>query len=409
MPAPVGSPDQPYRASPSSAQICWIVGIFFVALFYLCLMGYGSDNDIYGMIESGYSTWRNHVLSTSRHPGYWTYEALIYVLSSIGGYVFSNICSLLVGCVVLWRFLVLAGKLRLAHPLLMCVCLAVTPLFAIASTTTMDYVWSLATLILAAEAMAKGRLVAAALLFALVINLRASDALIIAGGIFAAIAFEIYGQRRFTLHARNLIFVGLGAVLLGCPTYVLSWHVAGNSMEFAAPMIGPPEMWTMKMRVGRFVYKILLSIGPLACLISAIVGVLCFRRRPVTLPLTTEGRTLIAILCGYVVGNLFLFFKFPVEISYLVPDIFCFLLLAGRYLFVSRTSAVLLLLAILSLNFVQPQFAAPNIPGHATGAHLHFSLQPGQLLSDVTERGFYIGCMDEACWNDRYRSAHSKN
>jgi hypothetical protein len=174
-------------------------------------------------------------------------------------------------------------------------------------------------------------------------------------------------------------------------------------------MIGPPEMWTLKMRVGRFVYKGLLSIGPLAFLVTAVVGVLCLRRRPEILPVTAEGATLIATLCGFLVGTLVLFFKFPVEISYLIPGVFCFLLLAGRYLFVGRISAVLLLLAILSLDIVQPQFAAPNTPGRATGAHLHLSLQQGPFLSDATDRRSYIGCMNEACWNERYKAAHPAN
>lgn len=100
---------------------------------------------------------------------------------------------------------------------------------------------------------------------------------------------------------------------------------------------------------------------------------------------------------GIIVANSILFLRYPIEISYLLPVAFFLLLLVGMKL-EKKIVAIATLLLILSLNFVTPQFAKPNIPGRATGASFHPSLESGILIEDIRLRLKVRQCEDYRCY-----------
>ena len=200
----------------------------------------------------------------------------------------------------------------------------------------------------------------------------------------------------------QLIGVGVGAFLIGSPPYILSYHLAHNSLDFASGMIGPATMWTLKMRIGRFVYKGLYLFGPLAWLLLAFA--LPVRRK---WPVPSDGSATDyraranPIFAGIVLFNLLLFFRFSIEISYLIPAAFFSLLLLGMTLLAKdRLVTVAFMLAIVSLNLVTPQLGQPNIPGRSTDAKLHFALRPGEMIEDVHQRFLLRNCVgyDYGCY-----------
>ncbi|WP_142988223.1 hypothetical protein [Granulicella rosea] len=357
------------------------------------------------MLQFGAQTWRMHVLATSRNPGYWTYEAVVYALSSLGGSLLSNLGSLAVSCVALWRFLRIAQRLRVGHPVLMAACFVVTPVVVIAATSTMDYMWSLLCLVLAAEGLFDDRPVQAALLGGLAISFRGANAVLVAGGYAAAIGYEIYRRRGLSAGAVKTAISGIAAAVLGCSVYVLSYRLAHNTLAFMAPMTGPASLWTWKGYLGRFLYKGMYAIGPLAMVVSAYAAAVYpwrQRREP-----DSEHAKLMAISAGFFLSNVALFLKFPIEVSYLIPGIFFFLLLAGATIFQERRwLGFALFAAIGSLNLVTPVFAQPNIPGLATSARLHIALNAGTLSADVKTRRMFLGCEDAICWIARDQMGH---
>ena len=60
--------------------------------------------------------------------------------------------------------------------------------------------------------------------------------------------------------------------------------------------------------------------------------------------------------------------------------------------------AIAICLAIFSLNVITPQFAQPNTPGHATGATIRLSLEPGILIEDIRLRLKVRHCEDYRCY-----------
>ena len=390
---------------PTPRKRPWFV-ILVLCLVPFCFMGYGSDNDTYGVIESGVITWHQHAPQTSRHPGYWVFEALVYVLSSLGGYALMNLATLFVSGIICWRLYVTAQRLRAPYPLLLVACLLATPVYLIASTSTDDYVWSLLCIVLAGEMFLSDRMVLAAVLGGFAIGLRGSNSVVFAGGVAALIVFEIVRDRRVTRRAWRTAASGFGAALLAAPVYWYSYHHVG-SMEFLSPMIGPPEMWTLKMTVGRFLYKGMYLLGPFASLICVLAAAnwLTKRWKSERIAWSFDEQRLRFLCWGFLLGNLALYLKFPLEVSYMLPGLFYFLLLAGCSMFAgSRLWILAFLTAILSLNFVLPQFAQPNVSGKATEAKLHFSWSSGTLVQDVRARRAVVGCVTNHCWELRSAS-----
>ena len=247
------------------------------------------------------------------------------------------------------------------------------------------------------------------LLAAIAISFRAANGVLIAGGFAAMLLDELLRHRRITTRAWTLAAAGLLSAVLGGLTFLLSAYLVHWTMAFTAGYIGPAAMWTLKMRAGRFVYKGLYLFGPLGTVLLLGAIAVAFLRPAIlgqTPVQTLRGRLsnpstrpLTVVSLGVLIGNLILFWKYPIEVSYAIPAAFFFLLLAGATFLANapRTLAVFFL-SVLSLNFILFSFAQPNIPGQATGARLRFGVAEGTLVQDIHDRVAVIGCRTNACW-----------
>lgn len=394
----------PTEASRSSFP--WLPIVLMLCILPLCFLGYGTDNDTYGVLEAGRSTWHLHIPMTSRHPGYWVYEAAIYILDSLGGPILCNLMSFLMAVLVAWRLWKLALRLRISYPALITACLIVTPGFIIAASSTDDYLWSLLFLVLGGEMILADRLVAATLLSALAMAIRGGNGPVVAGGFAAAIVYEVYTRRRLTSSAVKLAAAGLASAVLAAIAYIPSYRLAGN-MSFAEAMNGPPALYALWPRIGKFLYKDSVAVGPVAVVVILIAAFFYFKQRrglrDALAPSSDAAR--VATLClGYLLGNVLLFLCYPIEFYYLIPGTFFFLLLGGVTFFrYSRPLTVALLVSILSFAFVWPIFVRPNIPGRSTGGYLHFGIGTGIVVGDIQMRLKLIHCRDAKCFLERSR------
>ena len=392
-----------------ATRIPWLPLALLLCIFPLCFLGYGTDNDTYAVLDCGYSTWHLHVPATSRDPGYWTYEAIVYLLSRVGGAALSNLGSFTMASLIAWRFWRWAERLAVPHRMLMIVTLIVAPPFVIAATCTDDYLWSLLFIVLGGEAIAANRLVWAAVLSAVAVAIRGANAPIVAGGFVAAVVYDLWIHRAFTKYSAKLAASASATAVLAAAAFYPSYRLVGNNLSFLHASADLPELYSHWLRLGKFAYKAHETIGPAALLIIGIAAVVYLRNRRVTEASAPCDKQLVFLSTGYVVANLLLFLRYPIEYFYLLPAVFFFLLLAGATLFAqSRRLALALFIAVLSTDFVLPTFVAPNAPDHSTGARLHIGVAPGLVLADSAERIKYIGCNDWKCFNQRWQQIHAR-
>ena len=384
-------------STSSSRRTAWFFAIYVAVVLPLCFLGYGSDNDTYGVLEAGRSTWRFGHLMTSRNPGYWLYEALVYFVSHFGGPVATNIASMCAGAFILWRLIVLCRRMGIGHEYLLTSCVLFVPTFLIAASSTIDYVWSIAFLIGAAELLLDSRFAMASIVGAIAIGFRVSNSVVLAG-VYAGLLLFGFKSGWQAKEIGKINFSGISAAVLGTLFLVPSWQVAHHTLDFLTPSIGPAAMWTLKMHVGRFIYKSIYLFGPVATLILLFL-LARYRKLPNFSSHSTDAGKGFSIFLGAFLGNIVLFAKFPIEVSYLLPGMVFFLLVAGMtFLNLSRTGIVVVLCAIILFNFFSISLAKPNTPLHATNATLTFSPRSGVLLEDIRIRLKAKKCDTVPCW-----------
>jgi hypothetical protein len=374
--------------------------LYIAIVLPLCFLGYGSDNDSYGVLDAARSTWRDGHLVTSRNPGYWLYEALVYAINNVGGSLATNIASMCAGAFILWRFIALCRKIGVRNEYLLASCVLFVPTFLIAASSTIDYLWSIALLILAVELLLDTNLVLASIAGAVAIGFRTSNSLVLAGA-YAGIL--LYGLRS-TWKLPEMVRIaasGIAAAILGILFLIPSWIIAHHTMAFLTPGIGPAQMWTLKMHAGRFIYKMIYLFGPIAT--GTILFLLIWNCRQLNRfeknSIAGKG---FAISVGAFLGNILLFAKFPVEVSYLLPGLVFFMLAAGiSFLNGSRMGTVAILCGVIVFNLFSISFAKPNIPMHATNARLSISLQRGILIEDIQIRMKVKMCESNTCWSQK--------
>jgi hypothetical protein len=392
-----------------ATRIPWLPIALLLAILPLCFLGFGTDNDSYAVVDCGYGTWHLHQPCTSRNPGYWTYEAVVYVLVQLGGATASNLGSFAMAALVAWRFWRWAERLGVPHYALLAATLIATPPFVIAATATDDYLWSLLLLVLGAEAIVADRFVAATLLSALAIAIRGSNAPLIAGGFLAAIAYESWTHRRLTKRAAKLAATALATAVLAAAAFYPSYRLAENSFAFLRASADLRQLYSGWLRLAKFAYKAQETVGPAAIVVIAIAALVYLRNRRSNPTHAPNDQQLVSLCIGYLLANLLLFLRYPIEYFYLLPALFFFLLLAGATLFAeSRRLTLALFVAVLSADLVLPTLVAPNTPGRSTGAHIHFSLQPGLVVSDSAERIKYRDCDNWKCFDQRWHEIHGR-
>lgn len=333
---------------------------------------------------------------SSRDPGYWLYEAVVYALARAGGFVATNLAAAAAGAIVFWMLLRACRALKVAHPFAITACALATPVVLIACSSTDDYVFSAAFLFVAAESMIANQGAMAVLAGFLAIGFRPSNAVVLAG-MYLGLLLALYLRDRRDPRLKNLALYGLVTAFLGGLWAIPSYLALGHSFAFLTPGMGQSYLWTWKMQLGRLVLKPLYLFGPLASLFLA-SQLWRTRTRQLRGDLSPPQELWIAVLSGGVIANLLLFARFPIEIEYLLPACLFFLPLAGWAILRERR-AILAFAALLTFSdFVTLSLARPNVPNHASDATIRLAVKKGFLLEDLATRWRLRSCRSENCY-----------
>jgi hypothetical protein len=367
--------------------------IFLIASLPLIFLGYGSDGDSYGVLSAGISTWENSIPQMSRHPGYWLYEAMIFCFSKLGGYILTNGATLAASVFVLHRFHSLAVRENVTHAVLLTLCLCLNPWFLIAATSTMDYMWALLFIVLSIEFAIKDKHIIAGVFAGLAAGFRLGSVFVL---LFAFIFSWIKAGIKNSL--RGYVLLGCVSIVLIVIFYLPSWLLKEKNFSFLNPHLVFENLnWTPKLYAGRFFYKIIHLFGlPSFVIIAAIVAYYTLKQKG-QINMSRYG---IAAL-GASVGTLILFARYPIEIAYLLPFLFFFLLLLGTYLRGNnRKYLIAILLTTISYSFINLSIAKPNVPNKATDASFGLFVEPGVLIKDVFDRLKLIDCANIKCFHE---------
>ncbi len=371
------------------------------ALYYaLGATGFGTDNDTYGMLRAGRDFLRHGTYAYSRAPGYPLPEMVIAVAGFAGGHLLSNLLSALLGVAAVACFYRLAREAfgeRAA--LLSSAAAALNPWWILACSSSMDYVYALGFTLMSVLALRHGRAFLAAVLLAAAV---ASRLTYLPLGLLAfACAFWLPPARTTTAAWRKRIAAAvlLYAVLALAP-YAAIYLAVGRTMfevytSYPVDFFGFEGYAHLSEYAGRFAYKNLYLWGLFAvpAVFAAMVSALwrARRRGGGAEPRRRVPRAVLWGLWAAIAYTEVLFFRLPLEVSYLLPLLFpaVFLMnLAPRApAFLAVVLAGHLAYGVVSLDLLDIRYRVFGFNGReAESVRFGLSFGPGVVVRDLPLR-----------------------
>ncbi len=356
-------------------------GIF--ACYYLIgLSGYGTDEDTFGMIRSGQQLLVYGHYRPSRVPSYLIPEVLIGFTSLVGSFYLSNLISAVLGIFTLYLFFhLLKNIFSFTEALLVTLVVGLNPFFVIASSSSIDYIYSLFFCICGIILLNRRRYYPSALMFALALSSRLSNVLLIVlvyAYFFLPVCFKWKtNKRELRQQIISLCILSLLTALLYMPAFAYSGYNFGFLTYAKAN-------WTFIGHLFRFIYKNTYLFGLLPSLLI-LLSTVYFVLKKQWLP----KHRIVWYGLGIIVVQEVLFFKIPYEISYLLPLLFVIIPIWTIFTRPKKSLLILLLLLTILYNFINIDVLDKKYNETGTeciDAKIGLFFRPGILISDIINR-----------------------
>ncbi len=248
-----------------------VFSVLFLLYIGFGLVGYGIDCDTYLMLRSGHDLLLKGGYHPSRPPGYLVPEIILGGVSLLGGFYATNFISAVLGTATLfifWRLL--RTRWSSFDAIVATLLVGLNPYYVIASSSSMDYVYSLFFGMAGIYLLQGRKPFLAAPLFSLALGSRLSNALLV-GVIYAYFLYAEVANKNFAGFVR-IFLSGVAALFIAALLFIPAFYAAGNSLGFLTYAIGK---WTFFGHLSRFVYKNLYLFGLLATCLMA--GIACWK------------------------------------------------------------------------------------------------------------------------------------
>lgn len=366
--------DKIFHFFQSKYWCLWLLVLYIPLIF----LGFGSDSDTY----SSLNVWNNFLQTgkyvPSRLPGYVLHEFSIYFLTKIGGSVLSNLVTLLFAALTCLMVIKLLHHYSL--PTNAVLLLILNPYFIASATCTIDYIWALCFFTIGLYFFIKRQFLLSSLFFAFASATRLSYGLLVLGIYVVQFIILIVSNRksvfRFVLGCFIILIINILFYYL--PLNFTHWDLS----RMFTGSIGDASLWSPFMRIGRWGYKNLLLWG-IPSVFALLLSLMIAFKKGISKFLHAE---FLWIAIAIVLLTEAMFFKYPIEIEYLLP----LLPIAAIFLgisFRSRPRLIPILSVLILINgFIAISLAQPDVPNHASSAI--FSIRPtkGLLLLEIENR-----------------------
>lgn len=388
------------EATNQASRADWIIlGVLFCAYVPFVFLGYGTDNDAYGVLDAGKILWNTHKYVPSRNPGYLLFELVMLGLNALGGSILCNLASVTVSLTAIGLFQFLCRHFHVPHRPILSLIFGLIPTWWLNATAVSDHAWGVMWVLLALVLFIKERPLWAGLVLGLALGTRlASFVGVGAVGVFALLTQPAQRSR--------IVIAGVIGLVIGLSCFIPPWFWAkakyGDPWRFLEAQVEGASQWTLAMRFGRFAYRNLYFWGlPAALLLAGFIG---FGIPSLVNALRRAVHRPIVLLCvAAVVGYELLFLKYPIEKGYLIAMVPWLLILVGLATTRSARPLYLFLVAVLFHSVVTINFTQPDSPGSAKKAVTGVWMEPGDLLTDLDFRYRFKDCKTLDEWNARYR------
>jgi len=176
-----------FKLKFGTATVCF--GYFLLQLFFVNF-GYGVEEDSWGLVVNAKEMFYSNSYAASRLPGHPTHEYLLAWLYPFKEYSY-NLLSAISAAFVLYFSILFFEKIKISQPILAALAVGFCPVIFIAGNYTIDYSLSLALLMCAWYLLSAQHLKTSALVLALSIGARITNAVFILPMILFAFSIKI--------------------------------------------------------------------------------------------------------------------------------------------------------------------------------------------------------------------------
>lgn len=351
-----------------------LAAVFVVTRAPMLNRGYGADADAWRVAITARWLWAQGEYLPSRLPGYPLHELSAALLIG-GGWLATNIATMLVSLAGVLLFARLVKRHGLPQPGLLTLTFAFTPLLWNNSTVTMDYMWGLTFVLAAYLALSDRRYLLAGLLLGLAAGFRPTSAAF--AGPFLLVVLR---ERRLADAARMVGLFLLTAVLVFSPEW----------MRYGTRMFGFADFrptWGQFARTFGVEAAGLMTAGSLALLwlLSAP------RLRRVPRMVRRDGH--FALWCAAVLVIAALVLRLPLEEGYLISAVPFFLLVMARLF---RPALLAAACTVIVLGGFLDIHTASTAGWKSPTAILYLRPQPGRVIVDYRLRAQRMQVVREA-------------
>lgn len=353
-----------------------IILLAFLLYLPLTFLGFGSECgywDSSHVLSTAKTLIQQHKYIPSRYPGSIVHELITTLLFMMRGHLFANLGTLAASLLLIYFFIKICKYHNIPHRYLLAVFMIIQPLYYVASTFTIDYLWALAFLFIGYTLLIDRRYLLTGIFWALAIGSRAASVL------FVPTLLLAYFLTKESDRNKVLLAAGISAIIAS-GFYIPSFLYANRTIGFTLPAC----KWNWIGYLSRLVYKNIYFWGLQTCIAFLSISFLIINSLKRNYGTKYKNIIVTSILMILVFEIMFL--EAPTKKHYLLPILPFVLMLLGISLKKHRWLLILLIIVQLSYNFININIARPNVPNYATNVKVGLWLEPGYLIDDIIQR-----------------------
>jgi hypothetical protein len=306
-----------------STEIIVFVAVVLISRVPFLFSGYGLDADAWEVALTAKRISQTGIYEVSRFPGFPVHEIVCSMFS--GSYVMLNLLSTILSTIGFLFFVYTLKALRFKAVMLAGFALAAVPVVYIHSTTTIDYTWALAFILIALYFVVKDKPFIAGIFLGIAVGCR-----ITSGGMVIPFAIMVSQSGGLKNNLKRIAKLVVTTCVVGGLLFLPVFFKYGTAFftYYDVPYPSIPEV----------LYKFSIGVWGVAGF-AALIGATCvlfvsdrFPVRKYLFPRAVNEKYVVAWLIAidlYIIA----FLKLPMESGYLIPIVPFVILLFGKYLF----------------------------------------------------------------------------
>ena len=333
----------------------------------LCWYGYGSDEDAWAVGEEASIIWKTGEYSISRSTGFPLHELTAAVLTPIGNWYASNLFSYACGLLLAYFLLLLINANHFKNPIWVVIGVLFLPQIIINSSSTIDYMPSLAIFLGAYYFFSKKKFILAALMVGLSCGFRPSNGAFI----LPFIAAQFMEDRNFILSIK-LFLIALVSGILAYSPVLINYGILDPGREVEVPFL-------QNLLIGG--YQALILFGIWQSILLGIVFLFYSSKIKTAFFQSVYIRFHVLNIISWIV---FFVFITSSESEYLFPILFSVIFLLDDV--VEKKQFKLIVIALVSYNF----FCLEMLGGESGNRKISIRPELGFTIRDLQDRRYKI-------------------